>query len=358
MQLLTIPAMTAPAADSCMSQGGLVDRQTAAAECVVLWTDPPRDAESVVRVRGRLPGVRDTPLRPARTWVAQRRPTAHARVRRRATTAERRRLRSPRQHTARRPRTEPAVPRTSSPPTETAIVERLRAAGCVFAEEEARLLISAAARPGSSRPWWSAGPGAIRWSTSSAGPSSADCESRSGAAYSCRVTAASCSSPRPSLAPAPGASSWTCAAAPERSAPPWHTLRRASFCTRRTSTRSRVALRAPQPRVLSVAASTAAISSRRSRVHLRGSVDVLVANVPYVPTADIAMLPREARDHEPRASLDGGEDGLDMLRRLAARATEWLRPGAHLLVETSDSAGRDCPLHRRGRRTGGTGRGR
>ncbi len=49
MQLLTIPAMTPPADESCMSQGGLVDRQTAAAECVVLWTDAPRSRESVMR---------------------------------------------------------------------------------------------------------------------------------------------------------------------------------------------------------------------------------------------------------------------------------------------------------------------
>lgn len=69
---------------------------------------------------------------------------------------------------------------------------------------------------------------------------------------------------------------------------------------------------------------------------LRTGVDVLVANVPYVPTADIELLPREARDHEPRASLDGGRDGLDVLRRLARGAPDWLAGGGHLLVETSD----------------------
>src|SRR5262249_51817210 len=42
---------------------------------------------------------------------------------------------------------------------------------------------------------------------------------------------------------------------------------------------------------------------------LRGSVDLLVANAPYVPTAAIATMPREARDHEHRVALDGGEDG-------------------------------------------------
>ncbi|MDH6218958.1 putative protein N(5)-glutamine methyltransferase [Streptomyces pseudovenezuelae] len=69
---------------------------------------------------------------------------------------------------------------------------------------------------------------------------------------------------------------------------------------------------------------------------LRGRVDLLAANVPYVPTAEIALLPAEARDHEPRTALDGGSDGLDLLRRVAAGASGWLAPGGCLLVETSE----------------------
>ena len=69
---------------------------------------------------------------------------------------------------------------------------------------------------------------------------------------------------------------------------------------------------------------------------LRGRVDVLVANVPYVPTMEIGLLPPEARLHEPWVALDGGaEDGLDVLRRVTATASLWLAPGGHLLVETS-----------------------
>jgi release factor glutamine methyltransferase len=68
---------------------------------------------------------------------------------------------------------------------------------------------------------------------------------------------------------------------------------------------------------------------------LRGRIDVLVANAPYVPTAEIAMMPPEARDHEPRVALDGGTDGLDVQRRIIDPACEWLAPGGHLLVETS-----------------------
>jgi release factor glutamine methyltransferase len=69
---------------------------------------------------------------------------------------------------------------------------------------------------------------------------------------------------------------------------------------------------------------------------LRGRVDVLVANAPYVPAAAIGLLPPEARLHEPRVALDGGADGLDMQRRVIVAAPQWLAPGGHLLVETSE----------------------
>lgn len=69
---------------------------------------------------------------------------------------------------------------------------------------------------------------------------------------------------------------------------------------------------------------------------LRGRVDVLVTNAPYVPTAAIATMPPEARDHEPRTALDGGPDGLDVARRVVAAAPRWLAPGGHLIIETSE----------------------
>ena len=69
---------------------------------------------------------------------------------------------------------------------------------------------------------------------------------------------------------------------------------------------------------------------------LRGRVDLLLANVPYVPTDAIALMPPEARLHEPAVTLDGGSDGLAVLRRVAAVAPAWLAPGGHLLVETSE----------------------
>lgn len=71
-------------------------------------------------------------------------------------------------------------------------------------------------------------------------------------------------------------------------------------------------------------------------VSLRERVDVLVANVPYVPTDAIALLPTEARVHEPRGALDGGPDGLDVQRRVIDGAPPWLAPRGHLLIETSE----------------------
>jgi release factor glutamine methyltransferase len=68
---------------------------------------------------------------------------------------------------------------------------------------------------------------------------------------------------------------------------------------------------------------------------LRGRVDVLVANAPYVPTAAVGLLPPEARTYEPRVALDGGADGLEVVRRVADGAASWLTPGGHLVVETS-----------------------
>ncbi|MFT4085109.1 MAG: putative protein N(5)-glutamine methyltransferase [Nocardioides sp.] len=68
---------------------------------------------------------------------------------------------------------------------------------------------------------------------------------------------------------------------------------------------------------------------------LRGRVDVVVANMPYVPTDEIALMPPEARDHEHRLALDGGADGLDVQRRLIAAAPGWLSPDGVLLVESS-----------------------
>lgn len=68
---------------------------------------------------------------------------------------------------------------------------------------------------------------------------------------------------------------------------------------------------------------------------LRRTLDLVVANAPYVPTTAVATMPPEARLHEPHAALDGGADGLDLARRIAVESPRWLAPGGHLIIESS-----------------------
>ncbi len=67
---------------------------------------------------------------------------------------------------------------------------------------------------------------------------------------------------------------------------------------------------------------------------LRGNIDVLVVNAPYVPTDEIGMMPPEARDHEHRIALDGGPDGLDVQRAVCSGARDWLAEGGTLVIVT------------------------
>lgn len=65
-------------------------------------------------------------------------------------------------------------------------------------------------------------------------------------------------------------------------------------------------------------------------------INLLAVNAPYVPTHAIERLPKEAQLYEARLALDGGIDGLDIQRLVAAAAPLWLAPGGYVLVETSE----------------------
>ena len=65
----------------------------------------------------------------------------------------------------------------------------------------------------------------------------------------------------------------------------------------------------------------------------RSSFDLIVSNPPYIPSADIASLDREVREHDPLVALDGGPDGLDAYRELAQRSPDWLVPGGAVALE-------------------------
>jgi release factor glutamine methyltransferase len=67
--------------------------------------------------------------------------------------------------------------------------------------------------------------------------------------------------------------------------------------------------------------------------------DLIVSNPPYIPSAEIETLQPEVRDHDPRLALDGGADGLDFYRRLAAEGGSKLKPGGRLMLEHGDGQG-------------------
>lgn len=107
----------------------------------------------------------------------------------------------------------------------------------------------------------------------------------------------------------------------------------------------------PQVQVTALDCSEPALQVARANAELNGVADrvscvtgdlaelpagpfaMVVSNPPYIPTRDLAQLMPEVRDHEPRLALDGGDDGLDAYRRLAAQAKSILVPGGWLLVE-------------------------
>ena len=73
-----------------------------------------------------------------------------------------------------------------------------------------------------------------------------------------------------------------------------------------------------------------------------GPVDLVVSNPPYIPTGECGSLPLSVREYEPCLALDGGPDGLNIIRRLLAQAPAVLRPGGKLLIEIGAEQGEDA----------------
>lgn len=76
--------------------------------------------------------------------------------------------------------------------------------------------------------------------------------------------------------------------------------------------------------------------------NLRGRVDVLVANPPYLPVADVGAFEPEVADHDPFDALIAGTDGLEIVEQLLDLATTWLAPGGHVVIEIDDRRGADA----------------
>jgi release factor glutamine methyltransferase len=223
------------------------------------------------------------------------------------------------------------TPRTVPPP---AVVERLRAAGCVFAEDEARLLVDAAGTPAELE----------RLLTRRI--SGLPLEQVLGWVefYGLRLTM------RPGVF-VPRRRTGLLVRRAARLAGPGSVV--LDMCCGSGAVGAALVAGEPALRLYSVDIDPVAAACARENVAgrggtvftgdlftplppaLRGQVDVIVANAPYVPTDAIDLMPPEARLHEARIALDGGADGLEVQRRLVADAPDWLAPGGHLLVETS-----------------------
>lgn len=220
--------------------------------------------------------------------------------------------------------------------SEPSIVTRLRSAGCVFAEDEARLLLSAAATPSAladmveRRITGLPLEHVVGWAEFCGLRIEVDAGvfvPRPRTEFLVAQATALAARPRPVVVDlCCGSGALGAALAAALGGIELHAADidpAAVRCARRnvTSAAGRVYegdLYAPLPR------------------SLRGRVDILLANAPYVPSEHIGLLPPEARDHEPRVALDGGADGLDVQRRVASAAAQWLAPGGHLLMETSE----------------------
>lgn len=77
----------------------------------------------------------------------------------------------------------------------------------------------------------------------------------------------------------------------------------------------------------------AVVGDLASPLRLRNEFDLVTAVAPYVPTTDLRLLPADVQRYEPRGALDGGADGLDLVRRVIAAARHLLRPGGWVLTE-------------------------
>jgi release factor glutamine methyltransferase len=237
----------------------------------------------------------------------------------------------------------PVSPEPAPPPedvSEAAVVARLRAAGCVFAEEEARVILGSAGTPAEA---------AAMVAARAAGR---PLEHVVGWADFCGL--------RIALDPGvfvPRRRTELLvreAAALGRGVAAVRPVVVVDLCcgsgaigAALAAVLGRTVLHAADLDPAAVACAARNLASAGGRVHrgdlfaalpagLRGRIDLLAANVPYVPSSAVGLLPAEARDHEALMALDGGRDGLDVVRRVAARAAGWLAPGGSVLVEAEE----------------------
>jgi len=213
------------------------------------------------------------------------------------------------------------------------VIAELRAAGCVFAEDEAALLIDAASSPGELRQLVDRRVSGI------------PLEHILGWVDFCGlriVVGEGVFVPRQRTA-------FLVQQAVDRAAPDAVVL---DLCCGAGAIGAAIAARLPGIDLYAADIDPAAVESARRNIRpsrvfigdlfdplpesIRGRVEILTANTPYVPTDALALMPPEARLFEARVALDGGADGLDVQRRVAEAAPRWLAPGGHLFVESAE----------------------
>ncbi|WP_299530774.1 methyltransferase [uncultured Streptomyces sp.] len=241
------------------------------------------------------------------------------------------------------------------------LVTTLRAAGCVFAEDEAELLLSAASSPAALALMVSrrvdgtplehvVGRAEFDGLRIAVGPGVFVPRRRTEFLVRQAAGLAAATGPRPAPAPVHVPGPVTAGDAPCPAPEPGPAPVVVDLCCGSGALGAALAARLGRVELHAADVEPAAVEyarrniGARGRVHLgdlfdplpaalRGRVSVLLANVPYVPTGDVPLLPAEARVHEPLVALDGGADGLDVMRRVVAGAPDWLAPGGSLLME-------------------------
>lgn len=226
---------------------------------------------------------------------------------------------------------------TASPDQIENVVERLLAAGCVAAEEEADDMVAAAPDAATLEAWigrrsrgeplaWITGSLVFCGRTIAVDPG----------VYVPRYQTEDLASRAATLLAAP-------AAAPARAV---------DLCTGSGAIAAHLAT-VPDTSVIGVDLDPAAVAcARRNGVRalvadlaalpLRpASFDVVTAVAPYVPTGEIQFLPADVQTYEPRLALDGGTDGLELVRTIVSAAASLLRPGGWLLVEIGGTQDRE-----------------
>lgn len=215
---------------------------------------------------------------------------------------------------------------SAADPIFTAIVDRLAAAGCIAAQEEARELLAAAPDAPTLRAWLDRREQGepLAWITGRVRFAGLNLHMMPGV-YVPRSQSEELARRAATLLP--------------------YTGRAVDLCTGSGAVAAHLSAQVPTASVIGIdldrrAAACAfrngvpaVVTDLAAPLRIHGGVDLVTAIAPYVPTGELRHLPTDVQRYEPRVALDGGDDGLDLVRRVIAAAALLLRSGGWLLME-------------------------